>query len=82
MITVTHSTYSIKGISYEPAEDNLLNWKCSIKGAVCYSLPCMITIDSKPSAQSDSPYKGGTFYFKLTLPEDFPFKAPTVWHIS
>jgi len=32
--------------------------------------------------QSDSPYKGGTFYFKLTLPEDFPFKAPTVRHTS
>jgi ubiquitin-protein ligase len=30
--------------------------------------------------QSDSPYKGGTFSFKLTLPEDFPFKPPTVWH--
>ncbi|KAH9038984.1 hypothetical protein EDB85DRAFT_2141550 [Lactarius pseudohatsudake] len=37
----------VDGISYEPAEDNLFNWKCSIKGA------------------SDSPYKGGTFYFKL-----------------
>ena len=33
------------------------------------------------SVQSDSPYKGGTFSFKLTLPEDFPFKAPTVWRI-
>jgi ubiquitin-protein ligase len=31
--------------------------------------------------QSDSPYKGGTFYFKIALPEDFPFKAPTVWPI-
>lgn len=30
--------------------------------------------------QSDSPYKGGTFYFKLTIPSEFPFKAPTVWH--
>jgi hypothetical protein len=28
--------------------------------------------------QSDSPYKGGTFYFKLALPEDFPFKPPAV----
>ncbi|TEB36212.1 UBC-like protein [Coprinellus micaceus] len=26
----------------------------------------------------DSPYKGGTFNFNLTLPENFPFKAPTV----
>src|ERR1700760_216098 len=24
----------IKGITYEPAEDNLFNWKCSIKGSV------------------------------------------------
>jgi len=27
---------------------------------------------------SDSPYKGGTFKFKLELPQNFPFKAPTV----
>ena len=33
------------------------------------------------SVQPDSPYKGGMFSFKLTLPEDFPFKAPTVWRI-
>ena len=32
--------------------------------------------------QSDSPYKGGTFYFKLALPEDFPFKPPAVWFFS
>ncbi|KAG6845186.1 hypothetical protein H0H87_012743 [Tephrocybe sp. NHM501043] len=29
-------------------------------------------------AASDSPYKGGTFRFTLTLPTDFPFKAPLV----
>jgi hypothetical protein len=29
--------HSIKGITYEPVEDNLFNWKCSIKGAVRYS---------------------------------------------
>ncbi|KIP07964.1 hypothetical protein PHLGIDRAFT_19061 [Phlebiopsis gigantea 11061_1 CR5-6] len=29
-------------------------------------------------ASSDSPYKGGTFHFTLTLPDNFPFKAPTV----
>jgi len=29
-------------------------------------------------ASSDSPYKGGTFHFTLTLPENFPFKAPSV----
>lgn len=41
-----------------------------------------LRMDFKPSVQPDGPYKGGTFYFKLALPEDFPFKAPTVWHIS
>lgn len=30
------------------------------------------------SRQSDSPYKGGTFHFNLSLPENFPFKAPSV----
>ncbi|KAI0253858.1 ubiquitin-conjugating enzyme, partial [Lactifluus subvellereus] len=54
----------IDGVSYEVVEENILNWKCAIKGA------------------SDSPYKGGTFYFKLTLPEDFPFKPPTVTFIT
>ncbi|EAU88233.1 hypothetical protein CC1G_03905 [Coprinopsis cinerea okayama7 len=29
-------------------------------------------------SQSDSPYKGGTFNLKLTLPPNYPFKAPTV----
>jgi len=29
-----------KGITYEPTEDNLFNWKCSIKGAVRYSPFC------------------------------------------
>ncbi|KAI0714236.1 UBC-like protein [Fomitopsis betulina] len=29
-------------------------------------------------AAPDSPYKGGTFRFTLTLPDNFPFKAPTV----
>ncbi|KAF9264743.1 ubiquitin-conjugating enzyme [Marasmius fiardii PR-910] len=29
-------------------------------------------------ASSDSPYRGGTFRFTLTLPPNFPFKAPTV----
>lgn len=29
-------------------------------------------------AASDSPYKGGTFKFNLSLPPTFPFKAPTV----
>lgn len=27
---------------------------------------------------NDSPYKGGTFRFKLELPPTFPFKAPSV----
>ncbi|KAK7467069.1 hypothetical protein VKT23_004130 [Stygiomarasmius scandens] len=30
------------------------------------------------TAESDSPYKGGTFHYTLTLPQNFPFKAPTV----
>jgi len=29
-------------------------------------------------ASTDSPYKGGIFHFKLTLPDNFPFKPPTV----
>ncbi|KAJ7632472.1 ubiquitin-conjugating enzyme/RWD-like protein [Roridomyces roridus] len=29
-------------------------------------------------ADSDSPYKNGTFHFTLSLPQNFPFKAPTV----
>ncbi|VDB99949.1 unnamed protein product [Peniophora sp. CBMAI 1063] len=29
-------------------------------------------------ADSDSPYKGGTYKFKLEIPENFPFKAPAV----
>ncbi|KAI0928045.1 hypothetical protein AcW1_005415 [Taiwanofungus camphoratus] len=29
-------------------------------------------------ASAESPYKGGTFHFTLALPENFPFKAPSV----
>ncbi|PIL30523.1 transporter [Ganoderma sinense ZZ0214-1] len=49
-----------QGLKVEPLEDNMFEWKCSIK------------------ATSNSPYKGGTFHFTLTLPENFPFKAPSV----
>ena len=31
-----------------------------------------------PHTKSKSPYKGGVFHFNLTLPENFPFKAPSV----
>ncbi|KAI0637389.1 ubiquitin-conjugating enzyme [Trametes polyzona] len=50
----------LEGLTVEPNEDNLFEWKCSIKAA------------------SNSPYKGGMFHFTLTLPENFPFKAPSV----
>ncbi|KAF7304656.1 Ubiquitin-conjugating enzyme [Mycena kentingensis (nom. inval.)] len=30
------------------------------------------------AAASDSPYKSGKFHFTLVLPQDFPFKPPTV----
>ncbi|KAH9923950.1 ubiquitin-conjugating enzyme [Epithele typhae] len=50
----------IEGMTVEPTEDNLFEWKCIIKAA------------------SDSPYSGGKFKFTLTLPETFPFKAPSV----
>ncbi|KAA1471321.1 ubiquitin-conjugating enzyme [Dentipellis sp. KUC8613] len=33
-------------------------------------------------AAPDSPYKGGTFRFKLELPDNYPFKAPTVTFIT
>lgn len=29
-------------------------------------------------AASDSPYKNGTFHFNVSLPQTFPFKAPSV----
>ncbi|KAI0648262.1 ubiquitin-conjugating enzyme [Trametes meyenii] len=50
----------LEGLSVEPLEDNLFEWKCTIRAA------------------SNSPYKGGTFHFTLSLPENFPFKAPSV----
>ncbi|RDX52683.1 ubiquitin-conjugating enzyme [Lentinus brumalis] len=50
----------LDGVTIEPLEDNLFQWKCAIKAA------------------SNSPYKGGTFHFTLTLPENFPFKPPSV----
>jgi len=33
-------------------------------------------------AASDSPYKNGTFKFKLIFPENFPFKAPEVTFLT
>ncbi len=60
MTIVAHPTYSIQGISYEPVEDNLLDWKCSIKGGVRYSAyaPRMVTMDSEPRAVGQ-PVQGG-----------------------
>ncbi|KAG1877806.1 ubiquitin-conjugating enzyme [Suillus subalutaceus] len=54
----------LDGISAEPEADNLLVWKCSVKGS------------------SDSPYKNGTFHFKIELPMNFPFKAPSVTFLT
>ncbi|KAG1754461.1 ubiquitin-conjugating enzyme/RWD-like protein [Suillus lakei] len=54
----------LDGITVEPEADNLLVWKCSVKGS------------------SDSPYKNGTFQFKIELPMNFPFKAPSVTFLT
>ncbi|KAG2041774.1 ubiquitin-conjugating enzyme/RWD-like protein [Suillus americanus] len=54
----------LDGITAEPEADNLLVWKCSVKGS------------------SDSPYKNGTFHFKIELPMNFPFKAPSVTFLT
>ncbi len=37
-----------------------------------------IFAEAQVLVQSNSPYKGGTFHFTLTLPENFPFKPPSV----
>ncbi|KAH6919000.1 ubiquitin-conjugating enzyme [Coprinopsis sp. MPI-PUGE-AT-0042] len=50
----------IEDVTVQVDDDNLLEWKCSIK------------------ADSNSPYKGGTFKLDLVLPPNYPFKAPTV----
>ncbi|KAG2158421.1 ubiquitin-conjugating enzyme/RWD-like protein [Suillus bovinus] len=54
----------LDGITVEPEADNLLIWKCSVKGTV------------------NSPYKNGTFHFKIELPMNFPFKAPSVTFLT
>ncbi|KZP20772.1 UBC-like protein [Athelia psychrophila] len=33
-------------------------------------------------ALPDSPYKGGTFKFKIDIPQNFPFKAPEVTFLT
>ncbi|KAF5386778.1 hypothetical protein D9615_001878 [Tricholomella constricta] len=38
----------------------------------------MFEWDCSIKAAPDSPYKNGTFYFTLSLPTNFPFKAPLV----
>ena len=68
-------------MSVEPEEDNLFAWNCTVKGSVSrcrlYSYVRLTDSIIDPS-KSDSPYKGGTFRFKLELPPNFPFKAPNV----
>ncbi|EIN07812.1 UBC-like protein [Punctularia strigosozonata HHB-11173 SS5] len=54
----------ISGLTVEPLEGNLFEWRCSIKAA------------------PDSPYRDGTFRFKLVLPDNFPFKAPSVTFLT
>ncbi|KAF9477381.1 ubiquitin-conjugating enzyme [Pholiota conissans] len=53
-------TTPIPGVSVELKDDNLFEWKCTIK------------------ADASSPYKNATFNFNVSLPENYPFKAPTV----
>jgi len=52
LIIATCSIYPIQGISYETVEDNLFNWKCSIKGAVRCSP--RVTVGSEPRAVGQS----------------------------
>ncbi|CAA7265440.1 unnamed protein product [Cyclocybe aegerita] len=54
----------LPGLSVEVKDDNMFEWKCSIK------------------ADSDSPYKNGTFHFNLSLPPNYPFKAPTALQVT
>ncbi|EEB93504.1 hypothetical protein MPER_07824, partial [Moniliophthora perniciosa FA553] len=55
------TTNPLEGLIVEAKDDNLFEWSCAIVAAV---------------EPPDSPYKGGTYRFTLTLPNNFPFKAP------
>ncbi|KAJ7905341.1 ubiquitin-conjugating enzyme/RWD-like protein [Mycena olivaceomarginata] len=67
----------IEGILVETKEDNLFEWKCAIKAAVSFKMIAP-SLCAFIFLKSDSPYKNGTFHFTLSLPQNFPFKAPTV----
>ena len=61
----------------------MFEWKCAIKASVSSLSPhithnLLIVLPVLCVYQSKSPYKGGTFNFTLTLPENFPFKPPSV----
>ncbi|KAE9400761.1 ubiquitin-conjugating enzyme [Gymnopus androsaceus JB14] len=59
---------ALRDINNQPLE----NISTEAKEDNLFEWNCAIT------AESDSPYKGGTFKFTLTLPPNFPFKAPSV----
>ncbi|KAF8212394.1 ubiquitin-conjugating enzyme/RWD-like protein [Mycena galopus ATCC 62051] len=67
----------IEGILVETKDDNVFEWKCAIKAAVSFEA-IVIPLFAFIFLKSDSPYKNGTFHFTLSLPQNFPFKAPTV----
>ncbi|THU90684.1 ubiquitin-conjugating enzyme [Dendrothele bispora CBS 962.96] len=58
----------LRDITNQPLEN------CKVEADESNLLEWNVTI----TAESDSPYKGGTFKYKLSLPQNFPFKAPTV----
>lgn len=70
-------TELVQGILVETKEDNLFEWKCAIKAAVSFKMIAP-SLCAFIFLKSDSPYKNGTFHFTLSLPQNFPFKAPTV----
>ena len=73
---------SAQGLSVTHEDASLFNWKCTIKAAVSphpsTPLSHLTPVTHRHDYQSDSPYKGGSFHFNLDLPENFPFKAPSV----
>ncbi|PPR04972.1 hypothetical protein CVT24_010430, partial [Panaeolus cyanescens] len=78
LLAFTDQLSNLQGVTVEPKEDNLFEWKCAIKADVSMIRIFVLETFEFNTWQSDSPYKNGTFRFTLSLPDNFPFKPPTV----